>query len=560
MESLRKRFETLYGTDAARCMERIAMMVGRYGIGAATRPAPASRWDQRDAMLITYGDTIQAPGEKPLVTLKKFLDARLKGTFSFLHVLPFFPYSSDDGFSVIHFRTVNPDMGDWPDIQTLGKDFRLTVDLVLNHVSRQSGWFQDYQAGVAPGRHYFIEVEPGADVSAVVRPRSLPLLTAVTTPAGKRMVWTTFSDDQIDLNFANPDVLFEMLDILLLYVSMGARIIRLDAIAYLWKRIGTSCIHLPETHEIVKLFRDFLEIVAPDVVLLTETNVPQEENYSYFGAGDEAHAAYQFALPPLLLHALQSGTTKYLTAWATALPVLPPGSTVLNFTASHDGIGVRPLQGVLPDEEIRTLTERVKTLGAQVSTRKNSDGSDSPYELNITYFDAMRVNGDPDPLHVQRFMCSQIIPMVLKGIPAVYFHSLTATPNDMDGVKRTGRARSINRRKWTQSELDDALKDKSSNAARVFGEYTRLLQLRAGHTAFHPDGAQRILNLGESVFAVERTSPDGKEIILAISNCTGQPVHVPIDERDRTDLILNKTPEMVGNTVRLDPYQSVWLT
>ena len=349
------------------------------------------------------------------------------------------------------------------------------------------------------GGSYFIEVDPAADLSAVVRPRSLPLLTAVTTPAGKRLVWTTFSDDQIDLNFANPDVLFELLDILLFYISMGARIIRLDAIAYLWKRIGTPCIHLPETHEVVKLFRDFLELVAPDVLLLTETNVPQPENYSYFGNGDEAHAVYQFALPPLLLHALQSGTSKYLTAWASALPVLPAGCAVLNFTASHDGIGVRPLQGLLPDEEIRTLVERVRTLGAEVSTQRNSDGSDSPYELNITYFDAMRGNGDPDPLHVQRFLCSQTIPMVLKGIPAVYFHSLTATPNDVEGVKRTGRARSINRRKWSQNELEDALKDEKSPAARVFREYTRLLQLRAQHAAFHPDGAQRILEYGRKL-------------------------------------------------------------
>ena len=559
-ERLRGRFERLYGDQAERCLDRLAMMVGRYGVGATPPPAPASRWDQHDALLITYGDIIQAPGEKPLVTLKQFLDQRLKDIFSSAHILPFFPYSSDDGFSVIHFRNVNPDLGDWPAIQALGENFRLTFDLVLNHISRQSGWFQDYQAGVAPGRRYFIEADPGADLSAVVRPRSLPLLTAVTTPAGKRMVWTTFSEDQIDLNFANPDVLFEMLDILLFYISMGARIIRLDAIAYLWKRIGTPCIHLPETHEVVKLFRDFLEIVAPDVLILTETNVPQLENYSYFGNGDEAHVVYQFALPPLLLHALQFGTSKHLNAWASALPDLPPGRTVLNFTASHDGIGVRPLQGLLPDGEIQALAERIKGLGAHVSTRRNSDGSDSAYELNITYFDAMRGNGDPDPLHIQRFLCSQTIPMALKGIPAVYFHSLTATPNDVEGVQRTGRARSINRRKWSQAELDGALKDEKSSAARVFNEYTRLLQLRAGHAAFHPDGSQKILNLGETVFALERISPDGKETVRAISNCTDQPVHVSIDERDQLDLILNRKPERVGNNIRLEPYQSVWLT
>ena len=560
LDRLRGRLRGLYGEQAERCLDRLAMMAGRYGVAAAARPAPAARWDPRDAVLIAYGDMIRAPDEKPLATLKRFADSRLKDAFSTIHVLPFFPYSSDDGFSVIHFRTVNPELGDWPAIQALGENFRLAFDLVLNHVSRASGWFQDYLAGIAPGRRYFIEPDPGADLSAVVRPRSLPLLTPVMTPGGKRSVWTTFSEDQIDLDFSNPDVLFELLDILLFYVSMGARVIRLDAIAYLWKRIGTPCIHLPETNEIVKLFRDFLEAVAPDVLLLTETNVPQAENYSYFGDGDEAHIAYQFALPPLLLHALQSGTARHLSAWASALPALPAGCTVLNFTASHDGIGLRPLQGLLPDTEIRALVARMQALGAQVSTRRNSDGTDSPYELNITYFDAMRGNGEPDPLHVQRFMCSQTIPMALKGIPAVYFNSLVAARNDEEGARRTGRARSLNRRKWSQEELEDALKDEKSDAALVFREYTRLLRLRAGQPAFHPDGDQKILDLGENVFAVERTSPDGKQILLAISNCSGQPVAVPAPAvRDRTDLVLGRKPTADGDAIRLDPYQTVWL-
>ncbi len=560
LERLRGRLRGLYGEQAERCLERLAMMAGRYGVAAAARPAPATRWDSRDAVLITYGDMIRAPDEPPLATLKRFADDRLKDAFSTIHVLPFFPYSSDDGFSVIHFRTVNPELGDWPDIQALGKNFRLAFDLVLNHVSRASGWFQDYLAGIAPGRRYFIEPDPGADLSAVVRPRSLPLLTPVTTPGGKRSVWTTFSEDQIDLDFSNPDVLFELLDILLFYVSMGARVIRLDAIAYLWKRAGTPCIHLPETHEIVKLFRDVLEAVAPDVLLLTETNVPQAENYSYFGDGDEAHIAYQFALPPLLLHALQSGTARHLNAWASALPTLPAGCTVLNFTASHDGIGLRPLQGLLPDTEIRALVARMQTLGAQVSTRRNSDGTDSPYELNITYFDAMRGNGEPAAAHIQRFLCSQTIPLALKGIPAIYFNSLVAAGNDEEGARRTGRARSLNRRKWSRAELDEALKDEKSNAAQVFQECIRLLRLRAGHPAFHPDGDQKILDLGESVFAVERTSPDGRETVLAITNCAGEPAAVPTSVvRNRTDLILGEKPRTDGDATRLSPYQSIWL-
>ena len=564
-ERLQARLRRLYGDNTERIAERLAMLVGRYGLLPASR-TPAPRWDARDTILIAYGDMIRAPGEKPLATLTAFANRHLQEAIRTIHLLPFFPYSSDDGFSVIHFRNVDPNLGDWPEIRTLNEHFRLMFDLVLNHVSSQSGWFQDYQAGVAPGRHYFIEADPAADHAAVVRPRSLPLLTAVTTPAGKRWVWTTFSNDQIDLDYSNPDVLFELLDILLFYVSMGARILRLDAIAFLWKKNGTPCIHLPETHEIVKLFRDLLDLVAPDVLLLTETNVPQPENLSYFGAGDEAHMVYQFSLPPLLLHALQTGTSRHLRAWAAALPPPPPGCTYLNFTASHDGIGVRPLQDLLPTAEIQALVERTRNRGGQVSTRRNRDGTDSPYELNITYFDALRGNRADDPFHLPRFLCSQTVMLALRGIPAVYFHSLTATPNDLDGVRRTGRARSINRRKWDRDDLQSALDDPSTPTACIFREYTRLLRLRADQPAFHPDGAQRVLDFGDRVFAVERTAPDQSQTLLAISNFTDQPVTIPLDHpgwpagmQTHRDLLRNAPPDIAGNDLRLAPYQTLWL-
>jgi len=120
------------------------------------------------------------------------------------------------------------------------------------------------------------------------------------------------------------------------------RIARLDAVAFLWKELGTNCLHLPETHELVKLFRDVCEIVAPRAIILTETNVPHAENVSYFGQGDEAHMVYQFSLPPLLLHAFITGNGQYLTHWASGLEPPPAGCTFFNFTASHDGVGVRP--------------------------------------------------------------------------------------------------------------------------------------------------------------------------------------------------------------------------
>lgn len=557
IKRLAGRLERLYGKAGPQCVERIAMMVGRYGVEGGTDPAPAERWSHRDAVLIAYGDSLRAQGEAPLAALRRFATARLEGSFNTIHILPFFPYSSDDGFSVIHYRQVDPALGEWDDVESLHERFGLMFDLVLNHVSRKSGWFRDYELGVAPGRDYFIEADPKADLSAVVRPRSSPLLSPVHSREGVKHVWTTFSADQVDLNVANPDVLFELLDILLFYISMGARIIRLDAIAYLWKRIGTSCIHLPETHEIVKIMRDLLELAAPHVILLTETNVPHAENVSYFGAGDEAHMVYQFSLPPLALHAALAGRATHLTEWAAGLADPPPGCTFLNFTASHDGIGVRPLEGIVPEGELVMLVDEMKKRGGHVSTRRAADGTDKPYELNITYFDALSFPGQSDPgLHIARFLATQAVMLSLKGIPAVYFNSLVGAPNDQALAKETGRARSINRTKWDLPELEAKLGEKSSVPARVLERYAHMLRVRAVSPAFHPDGAQRVLRLDERVFAVERVSPDGASRIVALANLSGDEVPVGA-EAAGTEVLSGKK---FARDMKLGPYGVAWLS
>jgi sucrose phosphorylase len=563
---MRNRLNRLYGPqEAERLLERMVALIGRYGVGFET-PGPAERWNETSSILIAYGDMVQHGDEPPLRVLKRFADQHLAGTIDTIHILPFFPYSSDDGFSVIDYRAVDPNLGSWDDIKELGHGFKLMFDLVLNHVSRKSEWFKDYVANVAPFRDFFIAVDPETDLSAVVRPRNLPLLTPVHTRHGDAHLWTTFSDDQLDLDFSNPDVLFEFLDILVFYISNGASIIRLDAIAYLWKQIGTRCIHLKQTHEVVKLLRDLLEMVAPEVVLLTETNVPQEENISYFGRGDEAHMVYQFSLPPLLLHGLLHGTAAHLTQWAASLGNLPEGCTYFNFTASHDGIGVRPLQGIISDEEINQLAAQVEALGGHVSTKANPDGSESPYELNITYFDAL--GDDPETvtdLHLARFLCSQTVAMELRGVPAVYFHSLTATRNHLSGVEETGRARTINRKKWQEDELETLLADSRSPAARTMKEYLRRLHLRAQHKAFHPDAAQSIVDMGPGVFVVRRER-DGLRIVC-ISNFTDQYTELVLGDHlpelnqaaACSDLLTGLRYMGEGKHIALDAYQTVWL-
>ena len=569
-ERIKERLRLLYGErDLERLLNRLDLLVGRYGVGVCSpKEVENGLWDQKDAVLITYGDMVVADGEAPLATLDRFVRRNLGDAVSTVHLLPFFPYSSDDGFSVIDYRTVDPLLGTWDDIQALADHYDLMVDLVINHVSSQSVWFRNYGNGVAPERHFFIEVPAGTDLSAVVRPRTHPLLRAVQTPSGERFVWATFSHDQIDVDFSNPDVLFEYLDILLFYVYHGARIIRLDAIAYLWKQIGTPCIHLPQTHQIVKLFHDVLEMLAPRTILLTETNVPHDENVSYFGAGDEARMVYQFSLPPLLLHALETGDGQNLTAWLEQLEPPPPGCTYFNFTASHDGIGVRPLEGLLPDDAFLALVEALENKGGRVSRRSNPDGSEVPYELNITYYEALGFPGRRDcDLCVARFLCSQTIMLSLQGIPGIYFNSLITASNNLVGVQKTGQARTINRKKWTEAELESMLRDPNHPAYRVFPEYVRRLGIRGRQPAFHPDVPQQVLRLPSGLFGLKRSAPDEPQGVWVIANLKSEPAKLStelIDPRfkHRTwhELILGWTldGDKVG-WLQLGPYEVQWL-
>ena len=536
------------------------------GTGVADVPAgiTQTRWSQDDIILITYGNSVQKTGEMPLSTLAAFLRERLADVINSVHILPFFPYSSDDGFSVIDYRMVNPELGDWSHVADIASDFDLMIDLVINHCSRENLWFVDYIGNREPYSDYFIEVDPATDVSLVTRPRNTPLLTPVHTHRGVRHVWATFSEDQIDLNFANPAVLIEFLKIYLMYIEQGARFIRLDAIAFLWKELGTTCLHLRQTHEAVKLLRDVVNFVAPEVVVITETNVPVKENLSYFGQSDEAHMVYQFGLPPLVLHALNRGNASFLSDWADGIPALPPGCTYLNFTASHDGIGVRPVEGLLPEREVQDLIDCMHRFGGFVSMKANSDGSESPYEINITLFDAcMGTRRGVDHHQVPRFLCSQAIMLSMQGIPAVYIHSLTASPNDLARVEQTGRTRSINRRIWDAGELEYLLGNPVTHQAEVFSALSRMIKIRRKQPAFHPDARQEVIKINSDLFILRRSCGDSGQRIYAIANVTERILNLPLAslgflESGLKDL-LSLNEAVIGDELVLYPYQCAWL-
>lgn len=561
IEAIKHILNGIYGIETGnRAFEKILPLIERFPVRKGKRK---DSFSQEDVFLITYGDTLKKKGELPLETLYKFAVSRLKDVFSTIHILPFFPFSSDDGFSVVDYFAVNPELGDWKEIQRLGREFKLMFDLVLNHASSKSKWFQNYLDEKPHYKDLAIEVDPSTDLSLVTRPRFLPLLTRFNKTSGDAVyVWTTFSADQIDLNYRSLDVLAKMVETLLFYVEQGATAIRLDAVAYLWKEIGTSCIHLSQAHQIIQLFRKILNVTAPDVLLITETNVPHPENVGYFGDGkNEAQMIYNFTLPPLLFYSFVQENSTLLSEWAKTLRVNSPYNTFLNFTASHDGIGVRPLEGILSKSEVEKLVDIVKKNGGGVSYKRNPDGSNSPYELNVTYVDALR---DPenkqDIWHIPRFLASQAIQFALPGVPASYIHSVLGSRNWSMGVRRTKNARTINREKLQVDEVLSQLKDPETFRSRIFYNYIKMIKVRKKQSAFHPKADFEILEINPKAFVIARYAKD--QIIYAITNISSNRIVLSLSGATAhswmNDLITGE--DFHTNELGLNPYQFVWLS
>jgi len=524
-------------------------------------------WNEKDNYVITYGNTFTDGEHKPLDLLHDFLEDHLKGHIKGVHILPFFPFTSDDGFAITDYFAVNTALGAWEDIERIASDFRLMSDLVINHCSSQSAMFSAYLQGHERYSRFFFEASPEDDLSAVVRPRAHPLLRQVETTDGTKHVWCTFSHDQVDFDFRNPEVLLEFLRILRFHIDRGVRTIRLDAVAFLWKEAGTSSIHLRQTHDIVRLLRLLADYSEEAIILITETNVPNIENLSYFGNRNEAHVVYNFSLPPLLLHALLNGTSKHLNAWQMSMPPAQLGCTYFNFTASHDGIGMRPAEGLLNSEEIEQMISTVKQFGGLVSMRAGNDGLMHPYEINVSLFDALQgtVNG-ADEWNIERFLCSQIVAMGLEGIPAFYIHSLLGTHSDHDGVEKLGYNRAINRHRWHYPEILSLLQNPDTHHAHVFESMKRLIGIRARQPAFHPNATQFTLQLADSLFGFWRQSLDRTQSIFAIHNLTDEPTSISalslnlIDGETWTDALSGETIAAFQGDIEFSPYQCRWIT
>ena len=558
-KKIQEKVTLLYGADQAETIT--ADILKLMDDWRDEMPVNRAWVDETTSYLIAYGDSIQREGELSLATMKEFADKHLKGRVSNIHILPMFPYTSDDGFSVVDYCKINPELGDWQELNQLSEHFDLMYDCVINHISKSSDWFQKYLAGDEQYQDYFVECDPSADYSSVTRPRALPLLSPFTKADGSEVhVWTTFSEDQVDINFASPKVLLESIKVLLMYAANGGRSIRLDAIGFIWKVLGTSCIHLPEAHEIIKLWRLILDDLAEGTLLITETNVPHKENISYFGQADEAHMVYQFPLPPLTLHAFLRGDSETLTQWAKNLTSEAMSkdfkerqTTFFNFLASHDGIGVRPTEGILDDGERQFMVQEVQRKGGRVNFKNNPDGSQSPYELNINYLSAISEPSDSDEAKARKFIAAQSLLMSFIGVPAIYYHSLLGSENDIAGMENSGINRRINREKLNLDTLEQELAETGSLRQRVYGELVRLLEIRKQHKVFSPMSAQKILELGSGVFALERGEGPGK--ITYVVNMTGEIQTVEL-QSDGFDLV---SGQGMDRRIELDAGQFIWL-
>lgn len=517
-----------------------------------------SGWDEKDVVLITYADQFSAKGEKALPVFTRFYNEWLARTFSHVHLLPFYPWSSDDGFSVIDYHSVAPETGSWQDVAELKQSASLMFDFVCNHMSAKSEWFANYLAQKPGFDDFFISVDPETDLSAVTRPRALPLLTPFKLQDGSvRHLWTTFSDDQIDLNFASPQVLIAMVDVLLHYLAEGARYIRLDAVGFMWKIPGTSCIHLEQTHCLIQLFRAITDAVAPGTVIITETNVPHKDNISYFGDGEnEAQMVYQFSLPPLVLHAVHRQDVKALCQWAGSLALPSTKTTWFNFLASHDGIGLNPLRGILPESEILSLVEKLQQEGALVNWKNNPDGTRSPYEINVTYLDALSSQDSPDDERIARFILAHAVLLSFPGVPAVYIQSILGSRNDYEGVERLGYNRAINRKKYTAGQVDLELNNKQSIRHKIYSRLSEFIAIRRGEHAFHPDAQAMFESLDEQILKIVRVADNG-ERITALFNFSHN-VHT-VYEKVLSGVELLSGQAIDGTELTLNPWQVMWI-
>ena len=566
-ETLRTLLRDLYPAESSGVLLELSsqlLQILSQASGDCDTPGSDERWFGNDAVLISYADSVVDDSRPALQSLRRFVNRHLGLFATVVHVLPFLKSTSDGGFAVSSHELLEERHGDWADLGALAEGRRLMADLVLNHVSASHPWVRQFLRDQEPGRSCILEAEPSPCWDAVVRPRSSALFTQLGGADGRRQVWTTFGPDQVDLDWASPQVLLGFTHLLQRLALHGVRWLRLDAVGFVWKEPNTSCIHLPQAHRLVEVMRLLLDQVSSSGVVVTETNVPEEENLSYLRNGREAHLAYNFPLPPLLLEATVSGRADLLNTWLNGWPDLPEQTGLLNFTACHDGVGLRPLEGLMSDQRLLRLLIGCEQRGGLVSHRRRSDGEDVPYEINISWWSAMADGGiDPAFLQRERFLLTQLLVMALPGVPAFYLPALLAAPNDLARFRRTGQRRDLNRPQFRTDALERRLEDPDSDARAVLTSLRHALAVRSTQPALHPDATLAVLSAGRSDRVILQRTRAGQTLV-AVHNMTSSRQTLRLSllggvaDRAWTDCLSGRV--MPPNQLQaLEPYAVQWL-
>jgi sucrose phosphorylase len=519
---------------------------------------------EKTTLVICYGDSVYSEKKKSIRVFQSFFQKKLKNYFNTIHFLPFYPSSSDSGFAVKDHYKVDNKLGNWLDIKSISKSTNVMADMVINHSSARGLWFKNFLKKKEPGKDYFLTVDNKFDTSKVIRPRDHTLLKKIKIFNQSDYLWRTFSPDQIDLNFRNPSVLIQFIKIMIHLINNGVTIFRLDAIAYLWKENGTKCINLKQTHEIIKLLRNIINLLNIQTTIITETNLPENENLSYFGKNDEANWIYNFSLPPLLIHAFLFENSSYLNKWSKNLPNTKNDNCYLNFIASHDGIGIRPTEGLLNKKTLNNFLNRLKKNGSKFSYRKVQNKAKKVYEANITVFDALK-KSDYDikgKFYLERYISCHAIMISFEGIPAIYFNSIFGTSNDEAKYIITGNNRDVNRYRWNFKNITNKLKNNKSKQNIFYQNICNLLNIRRKQKAFHPNALRINLNFGQKIYAFKRVSIDKKQTILCITNLSSKIQKTEISQKylKMKNLINSKIQIEDRKFLVLRPFETIWLS
>ena len=463
--------------------------------------------------LITYVDRLADGG---LLKLETLLNTELKDLFGGVHLLPFFyPIDGTDaGFDPIDHTQVDPRLGSWDDINLLSNTTDIMADVIVNHVSSKSPQFLDYlehgeKSSYAKLFLTLNTVFPNGvsekELLSVYRPRpSLPFTTISLKDGSKKMFWTTFTSNQIDIDVQCDQGKDYLNSILEQFHKSGIKMIRLDAAGYAIKKAGTSCFMIPETFDFIDMFREKASTYGIEVLV---------EIHSYFKKqieiAKQVDWVYDFALPPLVLHSIFNRTSTFLKKWIEIRP-----ENTITVLDTHDGIGVmdvggsEKLPGLLPDSEIDSLVEEIhlRSHGESKAATGAAASNLDLYQVNCTYYDALGKNDS-------HYLLARAIQFYMPGIPQVYYNGLLAEPNDMELLAKTNVGRDINRHYFKRNELANAL------GRTVVQKLIELIKFRNNHNSFNGEFTLESTN-SDSLVLNWKNGKDWSALVVDYTNLT----------------------------------------